>query len=113
MNKYFALTVAGLSFGIISGLLSNVVVHMDSDVFNGFSTSGYWFDFLVLFGLPGHVITWKIFDPSDSYLGDDSAYWIPITAFNGLAWMLVMLIFLFLIRGASVLFGRSRTNQPN
>ena len=97
MKRYFILALIGLSFGLISGCLGNIITHIDSDVFSGFSMVGHWYDYLVLFEVPGDAVAWKVFKPSDSYLGDDSAYWLPIIIFNGLAWMVVVPFLSFLI----------------
>ena len=104
MKRYFILALAALAFGLMSGYLGTIITHIDSDVFSGFSMAGHWYDYLVLFEVPGDAITWKIYNPSDSYLGDDSAYWLPIIIFNGLFWMVAVPVFSFYLYLAKCLW---------
>jgi hypothetical protein len=60
----------------------------------------HWTDWLVLFSIPGNLITWHMYGSYDWCIDEDWSYRVPITLWNGVFWSGVFISGLLATKGA-------------
>jgi len=95
MKRYSILALAGFVFGIISGCVGMAIAYGETlpD-----PTQEHWYDLAAVFSVPGVGLTWAIFNPPDGYYGDIWDNRTHIVLLNGLSWIVIVFVFLFLKR---------------